>query len=153
VIRVANVDPQQVKDLILGFRPGEHDRLRDLLVEVFQRLPEEDAEILIEERRIRFLLTTRNQAIYLPAGDHYLLVLESSFLNWLHSAQVYTLVHEMAHAFLEHKATSAKVEFLADRRVVRWGFEDELEAVPNSYLRGSGMEQVFGVTRTGIMNE
>jgi len=150
---VASVDPQQVEDLILGFRPSEHDRLRDVLMEVFKRLPREDLEILIEESKVRFILATMNLAIYLPAGDHWLLLLQSGFFNWPHPEQVYTLVHEMAHAFLEHRATSAKVEFLTDRRVVRWAFEDELEAVPNSYLRGYGMEQAFGVTRTGIMNE
>ena len=118
-----------------------------------RRLPQEDAEVLIEERRVRFLLATRNQAIHLPAGDCYLLAIQSSFFNWSHSERVYVVCHEMAHAFLEHKATSAKAEFLADRRVVRWGFEDELESVPNSYLRGFGMEQRFGVTRTGIIKE
>ena len=150
---MASVDPQQIQNLILGFRPGEHDQLRDVLMEVFKRLPEEDAEILIEERRVRFLLATRNQAIHLPAGDHWLLVLQGGFFNWSHSEQTYTVVHEMAHAFLEHKTGSAKVEFLADRRAVRWGFEAELEAVGYSYLRGSGFETAFGITRTGVMNE
>ena len=149
---MASVDPEKIQSLILGCRPTERDKFLDLLVKVFKRLPEEDAAILIEQRKIRVILATTNLAIHL-AGGHWLLVLESGFFNWPHPEQVYTVVHEMAHAFLEHKATSAKVEFLADRRVVRWGFEDELEAVPNSYLRGSGMEQVFGVTRTGIMNE
>jgi hypothetical protein len=59
----------------------------------------------------------------------------------------------MAHAYLEHKTSSVKAEFLADRRVVRWGFEYELESVDNNYLRGFGMEQRFGITRTGIMKE
>ena len=147
---MVSVDPQQVESLILGFRPTEHDRLRDVLMEVFQRLPEEDAEILIEKRRVRFILTTRNQAIHLPAGDYYLLLLQSNFYDWPHSNQIYVVAHEMAHAFLEHTATSVKTEFLADRRVVRWGFEHELEAVPNSYLRGTGMETAFGITITGI---
>ncbi len=145
---MANVDPEKIGEIIIGFRPTEHDRLRDLLVKVFERLPEEDAEILIEQRKIRVILATTNLAIHL-AGDHWLLVLESDFLNWPHSEQLYTLVHELAHAYLEHKTGSAKVEFLADRRVVRWGFEDELESVPDSYLRGTGMEERFGVTRTG----
>ena len=146
---MASVDPEKIGEIIIGCRPTERDRLRDLLVEVFKRLPQEDVRILVEQRKIRIILATTNLALYLPTGDHWLLVLESDFLNWPHPEQVYTLVHEMAHAFLEHKVGSAKVEFLADRRVVRWGFEAELESVPDSYLRGSGMEERFGVTRTG----
>jgi hypothetical protein len=122
-------------------------------VKVFERLPQDDAEILIEQRRIRIVLASSNQAIYLPAGDHWLVVLQHDFFYWPESEQIYTLAHEMAHAYLEHKVGSAKTEFLADRRVVRWGFEDELESVENNYLRGFGMEQRFGVTRTGIIKD
>jgi hypothetical protein len=153
---VANVDSEKVQSLILGFTPTEHDRLRDVLMEVFKRLPQEDLETLVEERKIRFVLATSSQAIHFPvpqAGGYYLLLLESTFLDWPHPEQVYTVVHEMAHAFLDQKATSVKVEFLADRRVVKWGFEAELEAVPDNYLRGTGIETAFGITRTGIMNE
>jgi hypothetical protein len=150
---VASVDPQQVEDIILGFTLAEHDQLRGVLMEVFERMPQEDLEVLIEERRIRFILAAWNQAIHFPvpqAGDYYLLVIQSNFCDWPHSNQIYTVAHELAHAFLEHKATSVKIEFLADKQVVRWGFKEELKAVPNSYLRGTGMETVFGITIAGI---
>jgi hypothetical protein len=147
---VAIVDPKTIGSLIVGSTPWEYERLQDLLVQVFDRLPQEDAEILIEKRRVRFILASTSHAIYLPEGDHWLLVLNSKFFKNPQAEKIYVIAHEMAHAFLKHQgSSSAKHEFLTDRQVVRWGFEHELESVPNSYLRGSGIEDRYGITITG----
>lgn len=147
---MATVDPETIGSLIMGSTPWEYKQLQDLLAEVFERLPQEDVETLLEERQIRFILASTSHAIYLPRGDHWLLVLGRGFLKYRQTEKIYVIAHEMAHAFLKHKgSSSAKHEFLTDRQVVRWGFEDELEAVPGSYLRGTGIEDRYGVSRTG----
>ena len=78
---MAKIDPEEIEKLILGFNPARHERLRDVLVEVFERLPQEEAEILIEDGKVRFIPAAWSQAIHSPdsqKGDFFLLVLPSS---------------------------------------------------------------------------
>lgn len=133
---MAKIDSEEIEALMLEIAYPEHEQFRDLLAEVFERVPQEDAEILVEERNIRFILAVSSQSIYFPVplpADYYLLVLESTFCDWPHSEQIYTVAHEMAHAFLDHRPTGSSDPNFGDRReletdeqVIKWGFENQV---------------------------
>jgi hypothetical protein len=77
----------------------------------------------------------------------WLVCLSADILKRSKKASLYTIAHEIAHAYLEHPKTASKVEksskreIDADRQVIKWGFESELRHTPFNYIYGTGSRQ------------
>ena len=77
----------------------------------------------------------------------WLVCLSSDILKGSKKESLYTIAHEIAHAFLEHPKAASQVEksskreIEADRQVIKWGFESELRQTPFNYIFGTGRRQ------------
>ena len=77
----------------------------------------------------------------------WLVCLSSDILKRSKKESLYTIAHEIAHAYLEHPNAASKVEksskreIEADRQVIKWGFESELRHTPFNYIYGTGRRQ------------
>ncbi|MGD8443949.1 MAG: hypothetical protein PVI94_10665, partial [Desulfobacterales bacterium] len=73
--------------------------------------------------------------------------LSSDILKRSKKESLYTIAHEIAHAYLKHPNEASKVEksskreIEADRQVIKWGFESELRHTPFNYIYGTGRRQ------------
>ena len=77
----------------------------------------------------------------------WLVCLSSDILKRSKMESLYTIAHEIAHAYLEHPNAASKVEksskreIEADRQVIKWGFESELRDTSFNYIYGTGRRQ------------
>jgi hypothetical protein len=111
-----------------------------LLVNVLNRLPEDDADTLTIVKRVFFFIPVQPYAYKIfvhPKPDSdipyiWTICFPPDRLNDSPDHIKYTIAHEMAHAFLdhseEHRQTGEAVELAADKQVIKWGFEKEWEA-------------------------
>ena len=76
----------------------------------------------------------------------WLVCLSPNILKIKKNQSLYTIAHELAHAYLEHSrhvGVSKKEEIReredeADKQVIKWGFESELKETPWNYIYGEG---------------
>lgn len=150
---------EQAESLLLGIRSEERDRIITLLAAIFEKIPEDDRNILLNMRNIHILLPFSNcsteQTFARPINDkdhmHHELApiwhicLPSDMVSAPKTQFIYSVVHEFAHAFLEHGShvkdleERRKRELEADQKVIEWGFEEELKACPFNYIYGEGL--------------
>ena len=77
----------------------------------------------------------------------WLVCLSSDILKRSKKESLYTIAHEIAHAYLEHPNAASKIEksskreIEADRQVIKWGFESELRHTSFNYIYGTGRRQ------------
>ena len=149
----------ELSERILERAVTDTDILLSALIQIFKKLPENDLEILLYDRQVYFVCPRAHSAIPFEIIDPvnekdektdklglkhcrmWFILLTSELLDQSANEIIYTVVHEMAHAFLEHKAGGLDNELEADRQVVRWGFEKELRAIPDNYLYGTGCDR------------
>ena len=77
----------------------------------------------------------------------WLVCLSSDILKRSKKESLYTIAHEIAHAYLEHPKAESELEkssgreIKADKQVIKWGFESELRQTPFNYIYGTGRRQ------------
>jgi hypothetical protein len=129
--------------------PGHKIELADRLVKIFQRIPQKELDILLNKRNVIFILpinTTAEPLHVIESADLvtiWLVSLDPEVLTRPESQFIYTVVHELAHAFYEHPFGRradyvSERELEADLKVIEWGFEAELRESPYNYLYGTG---------------
>lgn len=134
-----------------GFSEVYDERLRDHIANTLNRLPEQDLDYLLYNRVLRVLQPVVNTVIELnelnlsmrdEKGRITLLVFHSGLCDRPDAEITYTIAHEFAHVFLGHATNDidadAACEELADRKVIEWGFEEELKCTPYNYIYGDG---------------
>jgi len=125
------------------------ERLRDHIANTLNRLPEEDLDYLLYNRVMRVIQPVVNTVIELnelnlsikdEKGRITLLVFHSALCDRPLEEITYTIAHEFAHVFLGHATNDISVdkecEEQADRKVIEWGFEEELKKTPYNYIHG-----------------
>lgn len=140
----------ELRERIFDRATTDSDILLKALIHVFKRLPENDADILLNDRCAHFVLPTVNMAFCFPRiarvfeGEDvveietWLILLQSDSIKLPEEEFIYVIVHELAHCFLEHPILGAgECELEADKQVIKWGFEKELRATPWNYLYGN----------------
>ena len=103
----------ELRERILERALVESNILLEAITEIFQKLPEEDVELLLEERRVHFILPRANVAIPfiipvpVPKGEKvvaasiWLILLESNLIEQPKDELIYVVAHELAHCFFE----------------------------------------------------
>ncbi len=132
----------------------DSDKLLEIVMEVFKRLPEKDADVLIEDRDVYFIQPFANIARpfikHIPCtgkedfvtATTWLIILRSDLVDESKEAFIYTVAHELAHCFLEHSIGEPQQEIDADNQLLEWGFEKEVkDPSSDSYLCGDGYHQ------------
>jgi hypothetical protein len=132
----------------------EYDQLLNKVLDIFERLPDQDARKLIASD-VQFVMpitnaTVKQRMVYTKGAEekvYWLILLRTDFLEESKDVIIYTLAHELAHVFLGHEAdvpnpeAAMERELATDRQVVKWGFEKELRGTPHNYLYGNGSVQ------------
>ncbi len=120
------------------------------IVKIFERIPAADAEGLL--RKNFYLVIPFSNTVYkrkINSGDCWLVFFQSDLWDQKRKDEeiLYTIAHELAHLFYEHDGggRACEQEKEADRKVIEWGFEEELRATPHNYLFGTGhLLKAFG---------
>jgi hypothetical protein len=142
-------DLHKLVDIVDGLVfPGKsqvHFDFKETLILVFLRMPEEDAQYLINGRVFYFIIPT-NSIVPFKAmvAAYYLCVDPQMFAAIKPSDKIYLLAHELAHVYLDHPPGYAleKKELEADGQVIKWGFEEELRSCLYNYLYGVGLDRL-----------
>jgi hypothetical protein len=110
--------------------------------------------IMVRDERTTLCQCSKCNELHLTVEDGrydrmvaiWLVCLSSDILKRSKEEALYTIAHELAHAYLEHSrhvGVSKKEEIReredeADKQVIKWGFESELKETPWNYLYGEG---------------
>lgn len=141
--RLSDEEGEDLLERIIGYSFSGAEELLAVLVEVFERIPENNAETLLRERNVRFVLPWFSFAVpryHFANQNEWLIALRSELHREEWNNRLYTVAHELAHAFLEHNGVlkspdeQQALELAADRQVIKWGFEEELWCCPYNYL-------------------
>jgi len=144
---------EDLEDIIHGVLTVEKEDLKELILSVFERIPESDRDILIYERCIQYTMPLNCTADrifinplvnkderYHPLHTMWLVSFNPDILKRSRKDAIYTIAHELAHVFLEHTGWGKeydgvpKHEIEADLQVIKWGFESELKQCEHNYL-------------------
>tara|TARA_B100000315_G_scaffold220978_1_gene224045 strand:+ start:364 stop:882 length:519 start_codon:yes stop_codon:yes gene_type:complete len=141
----------------------DREELSSYLKSVFLQIPEQEASTILVKRSVHFILPGANctaEKLLINSGlvdkEHkifypvWLIILSQDILKKPNHEIIYTLSHELAHAFLEHSLgvdsldIAKEREIEADKKVIEWGFENELKKTPYNYIYGNGIKNIFG---------
>jgi hypothetical protein len=152
--------PEVFPELIHG--ADDNQRVLDVIAVVLRRIRRQDREELLVRKKVHFIVPVRcaSETIWvIPHGDDpipiHLVCLSPQLFNEPRSVAIYTVAHELSHAFLGHRQHSNSTDAIlekereADRQVIAWGFEKELKETSHNYLFGSGIQDVFGLQHEG----
>ena len=144
---------------IIGIGTKRHEKAEKYLEIIRQKMPVDDWDDLLKKNVKIVLPEPRNSycktLYFYQQGERAdpipvrLIVLNPSLLSRKRSEILYTMAHEIAHAFLGHDSLVRSIEdarnkeIEADTLVIKWGFEKELRACPDNYLYGLGMANTF----------
>ena len=131
-----------------------HDKIASIAREVLDRIPEDDLSDLDHNKKITFIYVDNclTHPLFLTpptSGDLlsvWLIILETGFAKRKEHEIAYTIAHELAHAFLGHlpfaknEKEAVDRERAADKKVIEWGFENELNKTSYNYLYGNGVK-------------
>ena len=152
-----------IDDCTLGVNDcDEKDQLISIILEVLNRIPSDDRDVLTLGRNLRFVVPiincTADRVVIFPSPsinnndspqpiDVWLVCLNSEILKDPKDEIIYTIAHELAHVYLEHskfggavlsKEDNNKREIDTDKQVIKWGFESELRKSKNNYIYRNG---------------
>ena len=144
-----------------GFEGSEsYEKINRVFNKVLKKIPIDDKVALSKKNVVVLLgekitsycipiyLSQRSNNIY-DSIEVNIVALSSGIIDESISNSVYTIAHELAHAYLGHKqyvpslSVAKNHEMEADQQVIKWGFEKELRANPDNYLFGNGIENTF----------
>lgn len=144
-----------------GILSINRDRIIEIIRDIFQKIPEQDKDVLMYKRNIHFILPETctadlifaNPLIssderYGPMIPVWLICLRNDLITNDKDEIIYTIAHELAHAYLEHSGTSSSLEqaktleIEADQKVLDWGFETELKNTPDNFIYGNGIKNI-----------
>jgi hypothetical protein len=137
-----------------------YEKISNIFNKVMGQIPELD-RIGLEKKNVVVILGDKVNSYCIPLYFYqlskeisdpievHIIVLSPGVIDVSVSETIYTIAHELAHAYLGHGQPVSDLnvaknnEMEADRQVIRWGFEKELKACPHNYLLGNGVANVF----------
>ena len=148
---------EDILERIVGYATSASlNELGVVLCEVFNRLPEDVAAFLLEDRGVHFVCPqigtvarvggpaiVENDLIARWFG--WFVLLSTDLIDQPRDEQIYTIVHELAHVYREDvqggpggplPKNVVSPEVASDQLVIDWGFEKELKAAPETYIGG-----------------
>ena len=144
---------------VFGIGTMEKDKVVRIIESVFERIPPEDKLTITLKRNVAFVVpyNATAEVLYVnPMANPdtkmvpiWIVSLPKETFTGKEYECVYTIAHELAHVFLEHAPngkgeTIREIEIAADKQVIVWGFDKELQLSPYSYINGNGLE-TFGM--------
>ena len=125
-------------DRLVNFQLVPENFMR-ALVDVLKRMPEDDYYDIPEEltfivetkyiaaQNIRLRASTEIKGHKIPK-NYDIIIIFCTALNYPHNALVGLIAHEIAHSFVDGRDYKSD-EDAVDERVVKWGFQEELQAL------------------------
>jgi len=138
-----------------------YTKIARLYEDVMKKIPEEEKSEIHRKNIVAILADKTNSyccPVYFPQRGREitdlievnLIIFSPQIVKRTKPSAIYTIAHELAHAFLGHGITGGSMDMLrereieADQQVIKWGFEKELKADPDNYIYGNGLENTFG---------
>lgn len=154
------VSPDDLENRVFGIATTEKDQFLKVLCLTLNRIGEDDRSTLLDTRNVIFVIPVQSTAErtfmnplinrderFDPLIPVWLISLRPDLIRAKRHEIIYTVVHELAHAFLEHGFFQGsaleglkETEIAADQKVIEWGFETELRETPHNYLYGAGLK-------------
>ncbi|HAJ27073.1 MAG TPA: hypothetical protein DCG53_07490 [Syntrophus sp. (in: bacteria)] len=138
-----------------------HDKIYQIYNAVMKKIPERD-RFDLQKKHVVVVLADKTNSFCVPAWfilqqseeictsiSIHLIVLSPGIVERPRRSAVYTIAHELAHAYLGHSyfvnsdEEAKENEIKADQQVIKWGFKKELMSDPDNYIYGNGIKNVF----------